>query len=1425
MFMKPQDLKPFPSYYFSPEFRGAPLTPTEMGMKIYKSRKMEGTLGGFFNILLAGERASGTALYAARKAIGFSEIDWIEQSEPGEYGYRRISPSEAIGLKGYDDRFWTARGIASLALDIVLDPTTYIGIGLAGKTAKLGGLVIKGGGIRVGAKGVEFLAETQARGISRATAERKLFEYMGRDPKIQEEMMERGGAQAVKFMGQSLMETARVTEPAGRVWRATPMLDTRTAVMENLRNKFVLYHKLKQQVGEWAAKLYEEYYRKTGVHRVKWDRYVARIAEDIPEEWHVPIVRYVELGELPTENIADITRLGELYRSETSIMAKREVAGGILEKESIRPRYYARVPTEEAMRYVEKTRGKEFGEGLTREETVSKYIRSLSAAKERTFQEDIFFAEEAMRKATGVEQWYVFDPFESLQRRGVSSIMSLESRSLWDTIVSQMGIPAIAKTKAKFGKEQREGEIWDLTKIIAEEERSKSAKIGLLYGRAEEQRSLVEIARENLVTHPDFIEPAFVPRYTKGAVTAKETVDRLMKERGEYVGKHPAAARKPIEYYAEIEAYRLKYRAREESMLRDVYRHGPSDIETAIDKAKSEYAEFIKSDYAKRQQEYIDSMRAVGEFSNVLEDLRLGLPTILPSKVAIPPGTFTPKQLEKYIEIRNRVGMIDPRVLSPAEDIKSLTVATDVGERLLSDVSGILPDVASRDVVLKAARESDIAGQMGMTKFVERIVSQSKKKEYLFYEAERKLKYAEASDIAVIELPKRARNKIERLEKEIAARGTESDYVARELAAFDIKEAKYYTARRKSAESEHLKYRSLSRQIETARKHLFEGTLQKVSPEEFLASARKKHAATIKPLEKALEKESTAFRKLADKQARAEFELYEWERRVPIREEAMRKELSAKVLLPLKDYTEVGGITYKLEKGQYVPTEAIAEYKRRIPTTGWWSRQETKFKKTLTSIWAAFHARNLYGILGWQNILAEVGARGYLTNIDVMRKTSPWMEKHAAWAMGDVGKLYDVPFKGKKTAAQMRDMAEEWEAYGITGMVDVSATYTAKRAGIKNWIERKYEQYPQEAMVGIESIGRGALFWDRVMKGVPVEKAAKDVEKFHFRYGQGGMTEFESDKMRHIFLFYRWMRGNIPLQAQMSLEKPGTFAGLAKVYERSMSPEARERLKPWQQERFGFNVGKTFVTLDLPFYEHPLMYFDPRQWGNIGFALSPAIKYPVGMVMGRDPATGVPITDWKERGEFTTAQFSGRFMYAGKEISKTWTGERPASWTAIHQLAGMGVYEMPPVPMYAGMTTMPRVPSDLKKLGITQDVWTEWKLAHGWTPRLTDESRMDIFQQHGGRCSVCGQPCSPSHPCREQLIVPVELGGKNVPENTILLHDACSGAFRRNIAPLMAAQQEHLEVPKEYTFADKNKLFAVMDDWNDRNMRNLDLVD
>lgn len=1197
MFREPQRLRPLPSYYFSPSTRGAYRTSAEGGAPTYESRKMEGTLGGFFNVMLAGERASGTAIYGLRKSVGLSSIDWIEQAEPGDYGYRRISPSEAIGIKGYDDKFWTARGLTSLGLDIVLDPTTYIGVGLIGKGAKLTSMAAKSfgkGSVRVGTQGAAYLARASARGLSREAAEKELISYMSLSPTVHSHMMSRGTEKAVKFMGQPIMKTTTITGPMGQLWRAAPMLESRSSLLDAAHTAFTPFHKLTQQLGARAADPFKEFYRATGVGRTKWDRYIQRMTKGVPEEWGEAITRNIELGTAPNSNIAGVIDVATRHKEEYARMYSEKVGAGLLKEDQFISGYMAHVPTESAMRYSEKRLPKLAGR--RREDTAAAYLRTLHSGKERLLTEDVFSANVYMRSKTGIEQWFETDPFIALQKYGAEHIIAMQSEKLRLRVATEFGFKGVASTSPKYTMNE-------IDRLVAKR-----------------------------MNDHQLANPMFSKRNVAIAYSGK---DEILEE---VYGRMSLVS--PV--FSEVVSSSMPY----------------TELSSIVSKARHRL-----------------SMGAIkyADFESVI------------------------KPLTSYIESEKH----------------------GIFTRKISQTNKIIDEL--RSSVSAYQKSGDVAAQFGWgAQRIDSLLGQ------------------------ILSVPP---EKALTSSRRVYKASLMPDETLRAIQADDVRAISYGPV---------FGRRSIS-------------SKRPYTPDEV--------SAAIGGYRRGLE--------------------------------------GTTVGGALPRTFERGGVLYQLEKGDYIPTEAFAEYTKRIPVSGAWTRMETKFKKTLTSVWPAFHARNLYGMIGWQNMLAGVGARGYVTNLDVMRKTSPWMAKHAAWAVGDTAKMFDVPFMGKKTAAQMRDMAEHHEVYGITGMVDVSASYTAKRAGIVNKLERVYEAVPQELMVGVESIGRGGLFWDRVMKGVPASQAARDVEKFHFKYGQGALTTFESDYVRHGFLFYRWMRGNIPLQAQMSVEKPGMYAGLGKIYERSRDSDTRDRLADWQKERFGFAAGNTFVSLDLPFYEHPMMFFDPRNLEDIYFAMSPAIKFPVGITAGRDPATGAPIEDWGARGRYAVSQFAGRGMYAQREVAKTLSGERKVSWTVAHQLGGVGVYELSPNAPMSGMSAMSSVPGDLRRMGVSQDSWTEYNLASGWTPKMTSESRASVYQQHGGRCSVCGKPCSPDDPCRSQLIVPVEMGGTYSPDNTALVCSSCSGTYSRNIAPMMQAQHTGLQVPIDYqtSFADKSKVFGLIDEY------------
>jgi hypothetical protein len=556
---------------------------------------------------------------------------------------------------------------------------------------------------------------------------------------------------------------------------------------------------------------------------------------------------------------------------------------------------------------------------------------------------------------------------------------------------------------------------------------------------------------------------------------------------------------------------------------------------------------------------------------------------------------------------------------------------------------------------------------------------------------------------------------------------------------------------------------------------------------------------------------------------------------VGIREASALAQARMVDILPPGQARVFGGETFHLLKratGEetYLPIPVLEELQRPAARYGEgvigdimeeWQKRESQMKAGMTVAWPAFFARNIQGGI-FQNILAGVGIKGYTRAFDMLARTSDYWGVRQLRKFVDLPetKLYDVPYRGKMSAREMRDLMEHEQVIQVTGRMDVpldtrvGPIQPGMQHKLWNWLTSKY---PQTGMTGTEAIVRSPLFVHEMFAGKTVRAAEEEVGKFHFRYGAGEMTDFENLVMKRLFPFWTWTRHNIRLQTEMALTQPGKYATLMKAQRRAVPEEDRARMKDWMRSRFGFTAGETFVAVDLPVGEMPGLY--GRE--DVAFGLSPMIKAPIGLIMQRDVMAGRPIAGdtkmelAKANVAFALTSFLPRFGHTQRELSKTLAGERPLSWTVAHQFGGVGIYEMPASPMYTGMTTMPRMPSGVRAMGLTQDNWTGYQMARGWTPRLTDVSRAEIYQQHGGVCSVCGQPCSPSHPCSSQLIVPPELGGTYSPENTALVCSSCSGTFRRNIAPMMRGSQTGLQVPSEYRtgFADRDKIFGVIDEY------------
>jgi len=160
-------------------------------------KKFINTLSGVLNVLRTGEYAVGGIL------AGKSPITGIRE---------KISPSEILFADREEDRkLWSQRGIAALAVDILLDPVTYLTFG-AGNALKLS---TKGGQVLLNKPGQQLMKQMISKGASEAAARRTMARII----------QEGGEAAATKYIGKSgLRFMGQVFIPAEHFQKAGKVL-------------------------------------------------------------------------------------------------------------------------------------------------------------------------------------------------------------------------------------------------------------------------------------------------------------------------------------------------------------------------------------------------------------------------------------------------------------------------------------------------------------------------------------------------------------------------------------------------------------------------------------------------------------------------------------------------------------------------------------------------------------------------------------------------------------------------------------------------------------------------------------------------------------------------------------------------------------------------------------------------------------------------------------------------------------------------------------------------------------------------------------------------------------------------------------------------------------------------------------------------
>ena len=223
--------------------------------------------------------------------------------------------------------------------------------------------------------------------------------------------------------------------------------------------------------------------------------------------------------------------------------------------------------------------------------------------------------------------------------------------------------------------------------------------------------------------------------------------------------------------------------------------------------------------------------------------------------------------------------------------------------------------------------------------------------------------------------------------------------------------------------------------------------------------------------------------------------------------------------------------------------------------------------KWAQTVWALpFHMQNIIGGAGWNaGVLGEVSPTSFVDSYSILGRSDKSLDRMLTSARGE-----------EQTGAELVEIAGEHGVFGQPGWMDIekkldplSGASTSSVPGVPHipdifsgdgWVARQ-SQKVSESSAGklLDSWGpagaarheenwmRFAVFLDRWKKGDTAEEAAKFTTKYMIEYMPEAYTDFERAYMLRMFPFYKYARGNIPLQTESMLKQPGKYATLGKL--------------------------------------------------------------------------------------------------------------------------------------------------------------------------------------------------------------------------------------------------------------------------------------
>lgn len=274
-----------------------------------------------------------------------------------------------------------------------------------------------------------------------------------------------------------------------------------------------------------------------------------------------------------------------------------------------------------------------------------------------------------------------------------------------------------------------------------------------------------------------------------------------------------------------------------------------------------------------------------------------------------------------------------------------------------------------------------------------------------------------------------------------------------------------------------------------------------------------------------------------------------------------------------------------------------------------------------------FHSRNFMG--GMFN--------NYLAGIDVGAHTRFFFD-HRKWLKGTLSpektSVMDELMPHLSSGMYGDEVAREAQS-------SLAGTYS-KALGTNNPALRG----SRKAGMSVEHLLRGALGYDRMLKGGSLDGAINDIVRYHFDYQD--LSQFERGTIKRINPYYTYLRKNFPLQLEMLAAKPGAYSKYWQAKQEIEAGVPVEENTPlyFTADLLGMRTGlrspsgdQTWLTPDLPFTQTMVegtpdfsqLSASPaglaHVFDNYASTVNPLLKTPLERLTGRQFFKGIPLDD------------------------------------------------------------------------------------------------------------------------------------------------------------------------------------------------------